>query len=124
VHAQAQETFKTRLSALAATAKTLPDLAGTGSVSAVLAGRKLTVSGSFEGLTAPATKASIHNGVATGARGPEILELTVSKSARGMISGTFDLTPDQLEALRKGRFYVQMHTEKAPDGVLWGWLLP
>jgi len=26
--------------------------------------------------------------------------------------------------LEKGRFYVQLHSEKAPDGNLWGWLLP
>ena len=37
---------------------------------------------------------------------------------------TFDLTPIQLADLEKGRLYVQVHSEKAPDGNLWGWLLP
>ena len=26
--------------------------------------------------------------------------------------------------LEKGRLYVQLHSEKAPDGNLWGWLTP
>ena len=41
----------------------------------------------------------------------------------GTISGTFDLTPDQIDALKKGRFYVQIHSEGAPNGHLLGWLL-
>ena len=30
----------------------------------------------------------------------------------------------QLADLEKGRLYVQLHSEKAPDGNLWGWLMP
>jgi hypothetical protein len=26
--------------------------------------------------------------------------------------------------LRQGRMYLQLHSESAPDGNLWGWLLP
>src|SRR5205823_3452591 len=48
--AQGGDTYKTRLSALPADAKTRPDLAGTGTVTATLAGKKLTVNGTFEGL--------------------------------------------------------------------------
>ena len=32
--------------------------------------------------------------------------------------------PIQVADLEKGRLYVQLHSEKAPDGNLWGWLLP
>jgi hypothetical protein len=28
-----------------------------------------------------------------------------------------------VEALKAGRFYIQLHSERAPDGNLWGWLL-
>ena len=45
--AQSNETFKARLSALPADAKTRADLAGSGSASAVLTGTKLAISGSF-----------------------------------------------------------------------------
>jgi hypothetical protein len=59
----------------------------------------------------------------TGVRGSSVLDLTVSKAISGTVTGSFDLTPEQVESLRKGRLYVQIHSEKAPDGNLWGWLL-
>lgn len=123
--AQSQEAFKARLSALPADARTRVDLAGSGSVSAVLNGSKLTVTGSFEGLVSPATMAQLHRGVAAaaGVRGPVVFDLTISKATSGTISGSFDLTPEQIEILKKGGFYVQIHSEKTPDGTLWGWLL-
>jgi hypothetical protein len=58
-----------------------------------------------------------------GMRGPVIADLTVSKATSGTISGTVDLNSQQLDSLRKGGLYIQLHSEKAPDGVLWGWLL-
>ena len=57
-------------------------------------------------------------------RGPVEFDLTVEKAASGVISGTANLNRSQLDSLRKGWFYVQIHAEKAPDGNLWGWLLP
>ena len=59
-------------------------------------------------------------------RGPVVADLTVAKGAEptaGTITGTLDLTALQVTDLEKGRFYVQLHSEKAPDGNLWGWLL-
>jgi hypothetical protein len=55
-------------------------------------------------------------------RGAPVLTLTVAKATSGAVSGSFDLTPEQLESLKKGKWYVQIHSEKAPDGNLWGWL--
>lgn len=116
--------FKARLSALPADAKTRAELAGSGSASAMLSGTKLTITGSFEGLKSPATTANLHSAVAAGVRGPVIADLTVSKSNSGTISGSAELTQAQLASLHKGGLYVQIQSEKAPDGVLWGWLLP
>jgi CHRD domain len=121
--AQSGETYKARLSAVAADARTRPELAGLGSASAVLSGSKLTVTGSFDGLRSPATTAQLRAGVAAGVRGPVIQDLTISKAVAGMISGSADLTPQQIETLHKGGFYIQISSEKAPEGVLWGWLL-
>jgi len=121
--AQSGESFKARLSPLPADARTRADLAGSGTASAVLTGAKLVITGSFEGLRAAATTASLHSSVAAGVRGPAIGDLTISKATSGTITGSVDLTPDQLTGLRKGGLYVQIHSEKAPDGVLWGWLL-
>src|SRR5687768_8702281 len=102
---------------------------GKGSASATLSGSKLTINGSFEGLVSAATVARLHRGVAKAARGPAIADLVVSKAASGnagTISGAVDLNAEQLDSLKQGRLYVQLHSEKgmAPDGAnLWGWFL-
>jgi hypothetical protein len=121
--AQSGEIFKARLSAVPADARTRADLAGSGSASAVLTGTKLGITGSFEGLRSAATVASLYSGVAAGVTGPVIGDLTISKATSGTITGSFELTPQQLTSLSRGGLYVKIHSEKAPDGVLWGWLL-
>ncbi len=120
---QSTETFKARLSAMPADARTRPNLAGSGSVTGVLTGTKLAITGSFEELLSAATSASLHSSAAAGVRGAAIGDLTISKATSGTISGSIELTPQQLTSLHKGGLYVQIHSEKAPDGVLWGWFL-
>jgi|SRR5581483_6977361 len=120
--AQSGDTYKTRLSALPADAKTRPDLAGVGSVTATLSGAKLTVNGTFEGLKTNAVSAKLHNGIVAGVRGPAFADLTITKGTSGTISGSADLTPQQIQNLKKGGIYVQIYTEKPADGTLWGWL--
>lgn len=121
--AQSGETFKARLSVVPIDSAMKAAIAGSGSVTATLAGNKLTVNGTFEGLKSPATEAHVHVGP-KGIRGPAILDLTISKAASGTISGSLDLTASQVADLKGGRLYVQIHSERAPDGNLWGWLLP
>ena len=102
------------------------NVTGKGAATGTLSGRKLTISGTFEGLAAPATIARLHQGIAKGARGAVITDLTVSKGASGTLTGSVDLTAPQVEALRQGKVYIQLHSEKgvAPDGSnLWGWFL-
>ena len=98
-------------------------IGGSGTASAVLSGTKLTVSGSFEGLKSPATVARIHKSSVRGVRGPSVFDLTVTSGTSGTISGTIDLTAMQVRDLDKGLLYIQLHSEKAPEGNLWGWLL-
>ena len=119
----AQDATKARLSPVPADQKTRADLAGSGSVTATLAGTRLTINGMFEGLKSPATMAELHSGVAAGVRGPLVAALTVTKATSGAISGTADLTPAQVANYRKGGFYLELYSEKTPEGVLWGWLL-
>jgi len=119
---QGSDTYKVRLAPVALDAAMKNTVAGVGNVTAVLAGSKLTVNGTFEGLKSNATVAHIHQGTAPGVRGPRIMDLTVTKATTGSLSGSFDLTPDQLARLKKGDWYVQIHSEKAPEGNLWGWL--
>jgi hypothetical protein len=121
--AQSRETFKARLSPVPADARTRADLTGSGAATAVLEGSKLAVTGSFEGLKTPATIANLHSAVAAGVRGPVIADLTIPKTTGGAIAGSVDLTADQITNLHHGGLYVEIHSEKAPDGVLWGWFL-
>jgi len=121
--AQQTRTFTVRLSPVPITVAMQDVVAGRGSAKAVLAGNKLTVDGTFEGLRSPATVARIHM-APRGMRGAAVLELTVSKGTTGTLSGSVDLTPRQVEALEKSSLYIQVHSEKAPEGNLWGWLLP
>jgi hypothetical protein len=65
----------------------------------------------------------LHNGVATGARGPAIRDLTIAKALNGAISGSADLNPQEVAYLRQGRLYIQIYSEKPAEGTLWGWLL-
>lgn len=121
--AQEAKTFAARLSTVPITVAMQDTVAGRGMTKGVLAGDTLTIDGTFEGLRSPATVARIHL-APRAVRGPAILELTVSKATAGTLKGSFVLTARQLEALEKGSLYIQIHSEKAPDGNLWGWLLP
>jgi hypothetical protein len=124
--AQQPKAFRTRLSPVPIDVSMQATVAGSGTVSAVLTGTKLAVTGTFDGLKSPATIAQIHKSPVRGVRGPNVLDLTVAKTdaASGTLSGSFDLTAIQIADLEKGRLYVQLHSEKAPEGNLWGWLLP
>jgi len=120
--AQKAETYKVRLSTIPVDATMLSRVAGSGSLTAALSGNRLTFSGTFQGLRSPATHVSIHLGP-KGIPGPAIIGLTVSKATSGNVSGTVELTPSQIEDLRSAKLYVQIDSEKAPEGNLWGWLL-
>jgi hypothetical protein len=121
--AQSQEKYKARLSTVPMDGGMREAVAGSGGAVAVLAGTKLTIDGTFQGLRSPATGAHLHRGVATGVRGAPVADLTVSKTINGTITGSIDLTPEQMQSLKKGQLYLQISSEKAPDGNLWGWLL-
>ena len=122
--AQNSETFKARLSPVPIDVTMMSTIAVSGSITAALAGKQLTITGTFEGLRSPATTVQIHRGM-KGIRGPVILDLdlTISKAMKGSLNGSVELTPDQIADLRAGRLYLQIQSERAPDGNLWGWLL-
>ena len=121
--AQTPETYKARLSPVPLDLQLAPKIAGLGSVSASLAGTKLTVTGTFERMRSAATAAQLHQSKVIGVPGPAIHELTIAKAMGGAISGAVDLTPPEVAALRKGLLYVAVDSAGAPDGNLWGWLL-
>lgn len=121
-NAQGARVFSARLSPVPLDAKMVGNVVGSGSVTATLAGSKLSITGTFEGLRSAASVARIHKSPKPGVRGPAILDLKASTGSSGTISGAFDLTAAQVQELEQGRYYVQLHSEQAPDGNLWGWL--
>jgi hypothetical protein len=118
------DSFRARLSPVPISVAMMSTIAGSGSLTATLSGKELMIQGTFEGLRSPATTAQVHRGP-KGIPGPAVAntDLTVSKAVKGEISGRLELTPDQVDDLRAGRLYVQIQSERAPDGNLWGWLL-
>jgi hypothetical protein len=119
-------TYRTRLSPVPVDTAMMATIAGSGQVTATLTGTRLTISGTFEGLKSPATVARLHR-AQKGVRGPAVFDLVVANtpaasSMSGTLSATLDLTPTQVDDLGRERFYVQVHSEKAPEGNLWGWL--
>jgi hypothetical protein len=121
--AQARTQFRARLSTVPLDVAMQSTIAGSGAATATLTGSRLTVTGTFTGLKSPVTLARVHVGP-KGMRGPAVFDLKVTGDVTGTISGAFDLAPAQVEDVTKSRDYIQIHSEKAPDGNLWGWLLP
>jgi len=121
--AQSNKNYQARLAPVPIDVAMQATVAGMGSVKAIRAGNKLSLAGTFTGLRSPATIAQLHKGPVTGVRGPVVANLVVEKGTNGSISGAVDLTPALADDLDKGRLYVELHSEGAPDGNLWGWLL-
>jgi len=120
----AAEQFETRLSPSPLTDGTRVNISGEGRAHAELDGNKLTVSADFHGLSSPATAAELYDGPGIAIPGPKAFDLTVTPGMDGTVSGSVTLSSKQVAAVRHGHFYVQINSQKAPDGNLTGWLLP
>lgn len=122
VQAQAPQ-YRARLSVVPIDIAMQSTIAGSGSATATLKGTTLTINGTFSGLRTAATVARVHRSPKTAMRGPAIGDLTATADTSGSISGSLELTKAQIDDLAAGRIYIQLHSQKAPDGNLWGWLL-
>lgn len=120
--AQQTQKYKAPLSRLPLNAVLQRTVTGKGAVTAELAGQRLTITGTFAGLTSAATTASVRMSPVTGVVGPVLFPLTVTQDVAGTVSGSVELSPPQVEALAKNKLYIQIQSKAAPDGNLWGWL--
>jgi hypothetical protein len=116
--------YATRLTAVAYDGAMRANVQGDGHVTASIQGRKLTVQGDFHALPSAATEAKLYSGPGIGVPGPALLDLQMAGQSEGTFQGSFTLSAAQLAALKRGHVYVQINSQKAPDGNLWGWLLP
>ncbi len=115
--------YRARLSVVPIDIAMQSTIAGSGSATATLKGSTLTIAGTFSGLKTAATIVRLHRSPKTAMRGPAIGDLTATAGTSGSISGSLELTKAQIDDLAAGRIYIQLHSQKAPDGNLWGWLL-
>ena len=119
----AQGQYRARLSPVPLDVAMQSTVAGVGTVTATLKGSTLSIAGTFTGLRTPATVIRLHRAPKTAMKGPAIGDLTATQETSGTISGSIELTKEQAADLAAGRLYVQLHSQKAPDGNLWGFLL-
>lgn len=75
-------------------------------------------------LATPATDAHLCMGAVMGGTGPAIFDVTVTQAQSGQVSGTVTLTQEQVTALKAGKIYLLLDSQKAPKGNLWGWFQP
>jgi CHRD domain len=121
--AQNEVRYKVRLAPVPLDIAMRSTVAGSGSATAVLKGTSLTINGTFEGLRSSATAARLHQGPTMGLRGMPFADLMISKATNGTITGSVALSPEQVRALERGRVYLQISSERAPEGNLWGWFV-
>ena len=88
-----------------------------GEATVTLDGAVLSVSGSYEGMTA--TVAHIHGPAAPGVNAGVLFPLDVD-AATTSVSGEFTLTEDQLAELADGLYYVNVHSAAYPAGEIRG----
>jgi hypothetical protein len=121
---RADDNFSFHLSPGPRLVGTRADSSGSGEVTVTLSGSVLSLDGKYQGLLAGPISARLQMGSAPGVRGPKISDLTISPATSGSISGKVRLNSKQLAMLHKGGLYVEIDSSSAPDGDLWGWVLP
>src|SRR4030095_9909149 len=100
---------------------------GTGFGSISIEGNTLTYNISFSGLSGPATAAHIH-GPADATQAVGVIKgLNFPAATSGIMSGTIDLstlTAEQVNAIKTGNAYVNIHTTANAGGEIRGQLVP
>ena len=121
--AQSGKRFRGRRSVLPIDVAAAQTMSGWGKVPAALTTDTLVITGTFDGLSSPATLAHIHQ-APPARRGPVVFaELEVTHATSGEVDRTVELDALQIQQLRDSGSYLQMHTENNPGGAIRG-LMP
>jgi hypothetical protein len=123
--AHAQTTFVSFLNGAQEVPPRATPAFGNGTVILNAAKTQISVTLSFQGLTAPLTVAHIHQG-AVGVNGPVVIDiasaftLTNGGTAGTMTNVIFAITAPQVTALEAGLLYFNIHTSTFPGGEIRG----
>jgi len=97
---------------------------GTASVNADFGTKQLSWQVAYAGLSGPPVGAHIHCGAPSGANAPIAVPLGTPPNLASPIQGSGAMTDAQLEQLRSGLCYVNIHTEMNKPGEIRGQLTP
>jgi hypothetical protein len=120
----ATTTFKAALNATSEVPPNQSPATGEATVTLDPATNTITWSGTFSGLTGPATAAHIHGPAPAGKNAGVILWISTKGSAfNSPFQGTAQITPEQAADLAAGNYYVNIHTAANPGGEVRGQLM-
>jgi hypothetical protein len=80
--------------------------------------KKVSWTMSVDGLTGEATAAHAHGPASATEKAPPVIDM----SGAMMMKGSADITDAQLADMKAGKYYVNVHTAKFPDGEIRGQL--
>lgn len=120
----ADQSFDFRLSPGPRLVGTRAESSGAGRVHADLKGNVLTLSGDYHGLLAAPATAQLMMGPLPGVRGPKLADLIITPAVNGTVSGKVTLNKQAMATFAKGGLYIEIISQPAPDGDLWGWVMP
>jgi Cu/Zn superoxide dismutase len=93
---------------------------GTAEVMVDTDAKKVTWTMKVEGLTGDATAAHVHGPASATEKAPPVIDMSGDK----MVEGSADITEAQWTEMKAGKYYVNVHSAKFPDGEIRGQLAP
>jgi hypothetical protein len=92
--------------------------AGTADVTLDTDANKVSWKITYDGLTGDATAAHFHGPAKAGEKAGPVVDISAN-----IKEGSADISADQLQMIREGNTYINIHTEKYPDGEIRGQVL-
>jgi hypothetical protein len=108
-------TFKADMKASSEVPPTNSVAAGSADVTLDTGTKKLTWTVVSRGLSGEATAAHFHGPAAPGANADPVVDISAA-----LAKGSADLSDQQIADLQAGKWYINIHTEKFPDGEIRG----
>ena len=109
--------FSTELTAAAVVPPTDSKAKGNAEVTVDTDAKKVSWTVKVDGLTGEPTAAHIHGPASEKEQAPPVIDMSAN-----IMQGSADITPEQWAALKDGKYYINIHTAKFPDGEVRGQL--